>query len=152
MSDKHAESKRLYAIDAANWERPWELWEWKPNADPSWHECTEWICFYDECDFRRRANAPNCETKDNINNPSHYTFGGVETIDFIEAKMLGYNLGNVVKYVSRADHKDDALEDLKKARWYLDREIKSHEQNLANEVVIDPVKSDSERLKEVWES
>jgi hypothetical protein len=49
--------------------------------------------------------------------------GGIEVIDFIEAKGLGYNLGNVVKYVSRAGSKDDALQDLQKARWYLNREI-----------------------------
>ena len=62
---------------------------------------------------------------DIINSPSHYTDGGIETIDFIEAKKLDYHLGNVVKYVSRAGKKDPAkkLEDLKKARWYLEREI-----------------------------
>jgi hypothetical protein len=58
-----------------------------------------------------------------VNNPPHYTAGGIETIDFIEAKSLGYNLGNVVKYITRADHKGDKHEDLCKARWYLNREI-----------------------------
>jgi hypothetical protein len=60
---------------------------------------------------------------DMVNNPPHYTQGGIETIDFIEAKSLGYNLGNVVKYITRADHKGDKHEDLCKARWYLNREI-----------------------------
>jgi hypothetical protein len=60
---------------------------------------------------------------DNVNSPNHYTTGGIETIDFIEAKKLGYNLGNVVKYISRADYKGKHLEDLKKAEWYLKREI-----------------------------
>ena len=60
---------------------------------------------------------------DMVNNPPHYTAGGIETIDFIEAKSLGYNLGNVVKYITRADHKGDKHEDLCKARWYLNREI-----------------------------
>ena len=60
---------------------------------------------------------------DNVNNPAHYTTGGIETIDFIEAKKLGYNLGNVVKYITRADHKGNKLEDLRKAQWYLSREI-----------------------------
>jgi hypothetical protein len=60
---------------------------------------------------------------DMVNHPPHYTVGGVETIDFIEAKELGYNLGNVVKYITRADHKGDKHEDLCKARWYLNREI-----------------------------
>jgi hypothetical protein len=63
------------------------------------------------------------EVKDNVNSPTHYTTGGIETIDFIEAKTLNYNLGNVVKYVSRSDYKGKKLEDLKKARWYLCREI-----------------------------
>jgi len=60
---------------------------------------------------------------DPVNNPAHYTKGGIETIDFIEAKKLGYNLGNVVKYITRADHKGNKLEDLRKAQWYLSREI-----------------------------
>lgn len=60
---------------------------------------------------------------DNVNHPPHYKVGGIEVIDFIESKKFNYNLGNVIKYVSRADHKGNRLEDLKKARWYLDREI-----------------------------
>jgi hypothetical protein len=60
---------------------------------------------------------------DKVNSPSHYKVGGIETIDFIEAKRLDYHLGNVVKYISRADHKDDKLENLKKAQWYLNRAI-----------------------------
>jgi len=62
-------------------------------------------------------------TTDNVNHPAHYKAGGIETIDFIEAKELGYHLGNVVKYVTRADHKGNKLEDLKKAQWYLTRAI-----------------------------
>ena len=62
-------------------------------------------------------------TIDNINSPMHYTRGGIETIDFIEAKGLNYNLGNAVKYISRAGYKLDMAEDLKKAVWYLNREI-----------------------------
>lgn len=70
--------------------------------------------------------------KDNVNQPSHYKDGGIETIDYIEAKGFNYHLGNVVKYLSRAGKKDPdkTLEDLKKARWYLDRHI----QNLENEI------------------
>lgn len=60
---------------------------------------------------------------DNVNHPTHYKVGGIEVIDFIESKNFGYNLGNVIKYVSRADHKGNKLEDLKKAQWYLTREI-----------------------------
>ena len=60
---------------------------------------------------------------DPVNHPWHYKVGGIETIDFIEAKNLGYNLGNVVKYITRSDHKGDRLQDLQKAQWYLNREI-----------------------------
>lgn len=62
---------------------------------------------------------------DMVNSPPHYTAGGVETIDFIEAKKLNYNLGNAVKYITRADLKGNRVEDLKKAKWYIEREILS---------------------------
>jgi len=61
---------------------------------------------------------------DLINHPPHYKAGNVETIDFIEAKQLGFHLGNVVKYISRAGIKShNPLEDLKKAQWYLNRYV-----------------------------
>lgn len=66
---------------------------------------------------------PSFLRADPVNHPPHYTAGGIETIDFIEAKGLDYNLGNVVKYVSRADQKGNKLQDLEKARWYLERAI-----------------------------
>ena len=72
--------------------------------------------------------------KDNdlVNSPSHYTDGGIETIDFIEAKKLNYNLGNAVKYITRMGKKfnrhdevpKQMVQDLEKAVWYLQREIK----------------------------
>ena len=65
------------------------------------------------------------QISDPINHPAHYKVGGIETIDFIEAKNLGYNLGNVVKYITRADHKGNKLEDLRKAQWYLTRAIET---------------------------
>ena len=62
---------------------------------------------------------------DNVNHPEHY--GGAdnpyEAIKVIEAWQLGFCLGNTVKYISRAGKKGDALEDLEKAKWYLQREI-----------------------------
>jgi hypothetical protein len=71
---------------------------------------------------------PNSPTSDPVNHPLHYRDGGIETIDFIEAKDLNYRLGNVVKYVSRAGKKaTDPIEDLKKAAWYLEREIAARE-------------------------
>ena len=68
------------------------------------------------------------DTPDMVNHPPHYKVGGIEVIDFIEAKQLGYNLGNVVKYVGRAGKKGtDTLQDLQKARWYLERAIQRAE-------------------------
>ena len=66
---------------------------------------------------------------DKVNHPSYYAEGNIEVVDFIEDKSLNFNLGNVVKYVSRAGKKspDTYLQDLKKARWYLDREIQNFE-------------------------
>ncbi len=63
--------------------------------------------------------------KDVVNHPDHYTDGGIETIDFIEAKKLPYHLGNAVKYISRAGKKDPekTVEDLQKAVWYINRYI-----------------------------
>jgi len=72
---------------------------------------------------------------DPVNHPAHYKVGGIETIDFIEAKQLNYNLGNVVKYITRADHKGNRLEDLEKARWYLDREIGNLSEKLATQSI-----------------
>ena len=65
--------------------------------------------------------------EDLVNHPSHYKVGGIETIDFIEAKGLNYHLGNAVKYISRADHKGTAIQDLKKAVWYILRDIENRE-------------------------
>lgn len=69
------------------------------------------------------------KTDDPINHPAHYTFSKLEVIDAIEAWGLGFHDGNVVKYVARAKHKGRELEDLKKARWYLDRQIANLEKN-----------------------
>lgn len=70
--------------------------------------------------------------KDNVNQPSHYTQGGVETIDFIRAKLglegfVAYCLGNVTKYTSRYQHKN-GLEDLQKAQVYLGWAIEAQQQ------------------------
>lgn len=71
-------------------------------------------------DFPIKMEEP---AEDSVNHPAHYKVGGIETIDFIEAKDLSYHLGNAVKYISRADHKGDRLQDLEKAKWYLERAI-----------------------------
>ena len=64
---------------------------------------------------------------DMVNHPRHYSSHGIEPIDYIESHNLNFNLGNVIKYVSRAPFKGTELEDLKKAKWYLEREINRHD-------------------------
>ena len=68
--------------------------------------------------------------KESVNHPQHYADGKIEVIDFIEDKKLGFCLGNVVKYVARAGKKDPEkeIEDLNKAKWYLERRIKELEE------------------------
>lgn len=65
---------------------------------------------------------------DLVNHPPHYTKGKFEVIDVLEDWQLNYHLACVVKYIARCDLKSDAIQDLKKARWYLDREISRREQ------------------------
>lgn len=63
-----------------------------------------------------------------VNHPSHYSYGEdntYEAIKVIEAWELGFNLGNTIKYISRAGKKGSRKEDLQKALWYLEREIKN---------------------------
>lgn len=69
--------------------------------------------------------------EDNVNHPSHYTFGKIEVMDYIEDKLSdveceGYFVGNIIKYVSRF-RKKNGIEDLKKAQWYLNRLISNME-------------------------
>lgn len=68
-----------------------------------------------------------------VDHPAHY--GGAdnpyEAIKVIEAWGLGFNLGNTVKYVARAERKGAPIQDLEKARWYLDREIERRKQEIS---------------------
>lgn len=80
-------------------------------------------------------------SNDVVNHPEHYTSGTIEPVDFIESQQLNFNRGNVVKYVARAGRKKSEgrsirskeLEDLKKARFYLQREIDKCEKLLTEE-------------------
>ena len=70
---------------------------------------------------------------DMINSPKHYTEGGIEVIDYIEAKCrsldgyMGYLAGNALKYLSRLDKKGEALENAKKAQWFVNKIVKELE-------------------------
>lgn len=60
-----------------------------------------------------------------VHHPAHYGGGDnpYEAIKIIEALGLGFNLGNAIKHIARAEHKHNTLQDLEKAKWYLSREI-----------------------------
>tara|TARA_R100000008_G_scaffold17117_1_gene8493 strand:+ start:29 stop:238 length:210 start_codon:yes stop_codon:yes gene_type:complete len=64
--------------------------------------------------------------KERVDHPDHYN-QGIEVIDYIDSWNLDFTTGNIIKYVSRHKYKDEPLEDLKKARWYLDRLISKYE-------------------------
>lgn len=80
---------------------------------------------------------PIANIEDSVTHPSHYTSGKIEVIDFITDQQLDFCLGNVVKYISRAGKKTEegktisekTIEDLKKARFYLDYKIKQLDQS-----------------------
>ena len=63
----------------------------------------------------------------NIEHPNHYNNGNIEVIDAIQDWKLNFNLGNVIKYIARCRHKDNKIEDLKKAIYYIEYEIKQME-------------------------
>ena len=113
-------------------------------------ECKCDECFYDylseheepccDCKYRfdpgtvARLKAKDCfkskEYKDvevdMVNHPPHYQHG-IEPIVFIESHNLNFNLGSAVKYIARAPYKGKELEDLRKAKWFIEREIKRHD-------------------------
>jgi hypothetical protein len=60
----------------------------------------------------------------NVDHPNHYNQGAIECIDVIEQLNFGFNLGNALKYIWRCEGKNKKIEDLRKAIWYIEREIK----------------------------
>jgi Protein of unknwon function (DUF3310) len=83
----------------------------------------------DLCPGARCAATPASDMTESIDHPPHYGSKDdpYEAIKVVEAWGLDFHLGNVVKYISRAGKKGDILEDLKKARWYLERKIENLE-------------------------
>ncbi len=90
----------------------------KEAAKPLSEAVKEWV----DSDQSEWAN-------DSVHKPKHYTEhpSGIECIQVTE--HMGFNLGNAIKYIWRCDLKKDAIEDLKKAKWYIDREINKRERN-----------------------
>ena len=62
------------------------------------------------------------EMNENVSHPSNY-YHGIEEIEIIESWDLNFSLGNAIKYILRSPYKGKQIEDLEKARWYIDREI-----------------------------
>lgn len=83
----------------------------------------------------QRPNPPEASNHDPVNRPAHYTKhpSGVECIQITE--HMNFNLGNAVKYIWRADEKGSTIEDLQKARWYLDREIQRRQGGVQGNLV-----------------
>jgi hypothetical protein len=73
--------------------------------------------------YFHKPGCPRLAPPDPVNHPKHYTShpSGVECIQITE--HMGFNLGNALKYIWRADLKGHTIEDLRKARWYIEREI-----------------------------
>ena len=90
----------------------------KDSAKPLSEAIKEWV----DSDHSEWAN-------DSVHKPKHYTEhpSGIECIQITE--HMGFNLGNAIKYIWRCDLKKDAIEDLKKAKWYIEREISKREQH-----------------------
>ena len=111
-----------------------------PQIDCSGIECNE--CPFEDLNSSCQALKPNENIErankylnknnepiptDNVNNPTHYNTGIIEVITVIEDWKLNFNLGNAIKYIGRCEHKNNKKEDIKKAIWYLERELKNNE-------------------------
>jgi hypothetical protein len=72
---------------------------------------------------------PPKEESDPVNKPEHYQYSLIQPVDVIDAWELDFYLGNVIKYISRFNHKGKPLEDLCKAKFYLDKKIEEMEKN-----------------------
>jgi len=102
-----------------------------PNLEKSsLKSCATYVEGLLHTEMQRREHGEQAEqAQDQVNHPAHYTShpSGVECIQVTE--HMGFSLGNAVKYIWRADLKNDAIEDLEKARWYIERELKRRRQH-----------------------
>ena len=104
------------------------------SLDCSRKNMVGWIAPASTIEKEEEEMSDNEKMSDNVNHPAHYTQGGIECIDAIEAAVTGLNgieavcTGNAIKYLWRWKQKN-GIEDLKKARWYVDRLIAEREKN-----------------------
>lgn len=85
------------------------------------------VCYPRDSGWIEGVSGVSDKDFDHVNKPQHYTKGNFEVIDVIEDWDLNFRLANTVKYIARHKHKGKPLEDLKKAMWYLQREIDKHD-------------------------
>ncbi|MBC2040766.1 DUF3310 domain-containing protein [Listeria marthii] len=119
---KRSNQNRLVYMDKDYYENPYTttpIEKYKAKTD----EFEKWTKHAAEITKRWFAEGVPISkvNNDNVNNPEHYTAGGIETLDYIKAKVKdypSYAAGNILKYVSRYEHKN-GIEDLKKAQFYL---------------------------------
>ena len=87
----------------------------------------KWIEFNniasEELSHRDHTERLEMQEEEAVNNPAHYNKGNIEVIDAIEDWDLNFCLGNAVKYIARCNHKGNKAQDIKKAIWYLSREL-----------------------------
>ena len=81
-----------------------------------------------------------------VNHPSHYN-QGIEPIDIIESWGLNFSLGNAIKYILRSQYKGNQIEDLEKARWYIDREINRLKDEMVKKNIEECVRKTSFSMK-----
>ena len=86
------------------------------------------------------------EVNKNVSHPSHYN-QGIEAIDIIESWDLNFSLGNAIKYILRSPYKGKQIEDLEKARWYIDREINRLKDEMVKKNIEECVRKTSFSMK-----
>ena len=84
--------------------------------------------------------------EEQVNHPSHYV-KGIEPIEVIESWDLNFSLGNAIKYILRSPYKDNQIEDLEKARWYIDREINRLKEEMTRKNIEECVRKTSFNIK-----
>ena len=85
---------------------------------------TDWYAKHEDDPYGAHKVMKKVQDGEMVNHPDHYQGnGGMEVIDIIENYDLGFSLGNAIKYILRADNKGNRKQDLKKAIWYIQREI-----------------------------
>jgi hypothetical protein len=84
---------------------------------------TDWYTKYKDDPYGARKVMKEIQDREMVNHPDHYQGNKFEVIDVIEDYDLGFSLGNAIKYILRADNKGNRKQDLKKAIWYIQREI-----------------------------